>query len=211
MKNNIDTIVIAVGGQGIRISDDLKKRGVVTSKIFLSINNKPLLSHLIDMALDLNFQRIFLLSSYYESELRVYLEENYLNNDRIIPIFGGKVGRKLGVPWLLYSIRQKLREPFIYSDGNIFYNQRILKKIKDVESLGVARASVVLSAKDLAPTHSCVILRKERIYDISTRLLLRKGRSNHDDGKQYCSIGLMVLSEFIFSSVPRFAYRKDMD
>ena len=209
---NIDTIVIAVGGQGRRIATDLRKRGIRSSKVFLRSNGKPILSHLIDMALVLNFQRIFLLSSYYESELRSYLKENYLDNNRIIPIYGGKAGRKLGVPWLLYFIRQKIQGPFIYSDGNILYNPSILKKIKRIEALRPALANVVLSIKDLAPTHSRMILREGRIYKINTRVqLLNKKQGNRSTGKQYYSLGLMALDESIFSSVSRFAYKKDLD
>lgn len=209
---SIDTIVIAVGGQGRRIANDLKKRGITTSKVFLNSNGKPTLGYLIDISLALNFQRVFLLSSYYERELRSYLKENYPDNRRIIPIFGGQTGRKWGVPWLLFSIRQKLQKPFIYSDGNILYNQSILRKIKNIEALKPALANIVLSTKDLAPTHPRVILRKGRIHEIRTRLQLpNKERGNRSREKQYYSLGLMALSELIFSSVSRFAYRKDLD
>lgn len=209
---SINIIVIAVGGQGRRIVNDLRKRGITASKVFLKSNEKPILSHLIDMSLALNFQRVFLLSSYYEQELRSYLKENYSNNRRIIPIYGGKTGRRWGVPWLLYSIRQKLKKPFIYSDGNILYNSSILKKIKNIKALRPTLANIVLSIKDLAPTHSQVVLHKGRIHEISTRLQLsNKERGNRSRGKQYYSLGLMTLSESIFSAVPRFAYRKDLD
>lgn len=209
---SIDTIVIAVGGQGRHIANDLRKREIIASKVFLKLNGKPILSYLIDMSLALNFQRVFLLSSYYEYELRSYLKENYSDNRRIMPIYGGKTGRRWGVPWLLCSIKQKLRKPFIYSDGNILYNSSILKKIENIEDLRPALANIVLSDKDLVPTHSRVILHKGRIHEISTRLQLpNKERGNRSGGKQYYSLGLMALSESIFSSVPHFAYKKDLD
>jgi len=212
VKYDIDTIVIAVGGQGRRIANDLRKREIMASKVFLKLYEKPVLGHLIDLSLVLNFQRIFLLSSYYENELRSYLRRNYSNNRQIIPIYGGRTGRRWGVPWLLHSIRQRLQGPFIYSDGNILYSPSILKKIKNIEALRSALANIVLSTKDLAPTHSRVILRKGRINEIHTRLQWPdKGTGNHSRGKQYYSLGLMSLSESIFSSVPRFAYRKDLD
>lgn len=208
----IDTIVISMGGQGKRIRQDLKKRGINTSKVFLEVHGKPILSHLIGMSLELNFKHIFLLASHYELDLSLYLKENYKNNKKIVPIYGGKIGRKWGVPWLLYSIRQKLQEPFIYSDGNILYNQNILNKIKNFEALKPALVNIVLSIKDLAPTHSRVILYKGRIHGISTRIRLsNKEGGNRSKGKQYYSLGLMLLSKSIFSSVPRFAYKKDMD
>ncbi|TSC53310.1 MAG: hypothetical protein LiPW39_349, partial [Parcubacteria group bacterium LiPW_39] len=175
-------------------------------------NDKPILSHLIDMSLALNFQRILLLSSYYEYELHTYLKENYPNNRRVIPIYGGKVGRRWGVPWLLYSIRQKLQAPFIYSDGNILYNPSILQKIKNIKTLKPALANIVLSIKDLAPTHSRVVLCKGRIHEINTHLQLsNQENDNRFVGKQYYSLGLMALSESIFSAVSRFAHRKDLD
>ncbi|MBU3964730.1 hypothetical protein KJ562_03370 [Patescibacteria group bacterium] len=208
---NINTIVIAVGGQGRRISNDLRKRRITASKVFLKLNGKPILSHLIDMSLALNFQRVFLLSSYYEYELHSYLKENYSNNRRIIPIYGGKAGRIWGVPWLLFSIRQKLQKPFIYSDGNILYNQGILKKMKGVGVLRPTLANIVLSVKDLAPTHSRAILHRGSIQEINARLPQNKKMSGRYKGQQYCSIGLMVLSESIFSFIPRFAQKKDLD
>ena len=208
---NIDTIVIAVGGQGRRIASDLRKRGITTPKIFLRFNGKPILSHLIDMSLALDFQRIFLLSSYYECELHSYLEENYPNSKKIVPLYGGKAGRKWGIPWLLYFIRQELQKPFIYSDGNILYNQGILKKMKGVGVLRPTLANIVLSVKDLAPTHSRAILRRGSIQEISARLPQNKKISGRHKGQQYCSLGLMALSESIFSSIPRFAQKKDLD
>lgn len=209
---SINTIVIAVGGQGRRIANDLKKRGITAPKVFLQLNGKPILSHLINMALALNFQQIFLLSSYYEFELRSYLRKNYSNDGHIIPIYGGKKGRKLGVPWLLHSIKQKLQKPFIYSDGNILYSSNILKKIKNIEDLRPALANIVLNVKDLAPTHSRVVLRKGKIHGVNMRLQpLNEKKCGSSAEKRYYSLGLMALSESIFSSVPRFAYKRDLD
>lgn len=208
---NIDTIVIAVGGQGRRIVADLKKREIKTSKIFLELKGKPFLGHLLDMSLALNFQRIFLLSSYYERELRDFLKRNYPTANQVTPIYGGKTGRKWGVPWLLYSIRQKFRRPFIYSDGNILYNKNILKKIKNTELLKPTIANVVLNFKDLAPTHSRIIVHKGRIKSVNTRLPNTKSGNINFDGQQYYSLGLMALDRDIFSFVPSFAYKKDLD
>lgn len=207
----INTIVIAVGGPGKRIAGDLRKRGIKSTKIFLTLNDKPILSHLIDMSLDLNFQRIFLLSSYYENELRAFLRENYTDTKQIIPIYGGKLGRKWGVPWLLHSIRKELHSPFVYSDGNILYSKSILKKIKKVGVTKPAVTNVVLSRKDLAPTHSRFILQGNQIKLINTRLPYEKRKIDYLKGQQHYSLGLMVLSELIFSSVSRFAYKKDLD
>jgi len=207
----IDTIVIAVGGQGGRIATDLKNRGIKTSKIFLELNDKPFLSHLIDMSLALNFQRIFLLSSYYERELRIFLKENYPTANQITPIYGGKSGKKRGVPWLLYSIRQKLKNPFVYSDGNILYDKSVLKKIRTTTILQSALANVVLSRKDLAPTHSRFILQSKQIKSVDTRLSNSKDDHKTFKGRQFYSLGLMTLSQNIFSSVSGFAYKKDLD
>lgn len=208
---SIDTIVIAVGGQGRRIAADLKKREIKTSKIFLELNGKSFLGHLLDMSLALNFQRIFLLSSYYERELRDFLKENYPTTNQIIPIYGGKTGRKWGVPWLLYSIKQKLKKSFIYSDGNILYNKNILEKIKSTELLKPTVSNVVLSSKDLAPTHIRIIVNKGRVKSVNTRLPNTKSGNINLDGQQYYSLGLMVFNSRIFSSVSSFAYKKDLD
>jgi len=208
---SINTIVIAVGGRGRRISSDLKKRKITASKIFLKLNGKPILSYLIDMALDLNFQEIFLLSGYYEKQLHSYLAENYIGNKRIIPIYRGKNGRK-GIPRLLYSIKNKLHKPFIYSDGNIVYGQDILRCIQHIEVLKSSLANIVLSAEDLAPTHSRVVLKGGQIQEIYTRLgLLDEKRISYYGGKCYYSLGLMALSPSVFSSIPYFNRRKDLD
>lgn len=208
---SIDTIVIAVGGQGRRIATDLERRGIKTSKIFLKLNDKPFLGHLLDMSLALNFRRIFLLSSYYERELRIFLKKNYPTVRQIVPIYGGKSGRKWGVPWLLYSIKQELRRPFVYSDGNILYNKSILKKIKGAELLKPAIANVVLSPKDLAPTHSRIIVYKGKIQSVNMRLPNNKGGNISLKRRQYYGLGLMTLNGDIFSFVSSFAYKKDLD
>lgn len=206
---NIDTIVISMGGQGKRISQDLKKRGINTSKVFLEINGKPILNHLIDMALGLNFKQIFLLSSYYESDLRFYISKNYKNNNRIIPIYGGKMGRKLGVPWLIYSIKSKLTKPFVYSDGNILYKSSILKKLKKDGCGKETIVRVVVSKKDHAFTHSRLLLHEKDIDTVITRL--QPNRNKKSAGKQYYSLGLMILNNSIFSLIPKFSHKKDLD
>ena len=207
----IDTIIIAVGGKGKRISKDLQKRGLNTSKVFLKIKNKPLLSHLINMAIKNKFRRIFLLSSYYESSLRHYLKKTYPNEDRIIPIYGGQKGRKWGVPWLLCSIKHNLSEPFIYSDGNILYKFSILQKIKSKQELQPSLINIVLSSKDQASTHSRINKYRGKIYDINERLTLPESKQKKLRLKQYYSLGLMVLSPQIFSLIPNFAHKKDLD
>jgi len=208
---SIDTIVISVGGQGRRIAADLRKRGIKTSKIFLELNGKPFLGHLLNMSFALNFQRIFLLSSYHEHELCIFLKENYPTASQIIPIYGSKTGRKWGVPWLLYSIKQELKNPFIYSDGNILYDENILKKIKTAADLQSALANIVLSHKDLAPTHSRVFLQGKQIKSVDTRLLNSEDDRRVFKRQKFYSLGLMTLSQNIFSSVPSFAYKKDLD
>ncbi len=208
---SIDTIVIAVGGQGRRIATDLKKREIKTSKIFLELNGKPFLGHLLDTSLALNFRRIFLLSSYHERELRIFLKENYPTASQIIPIYGGKLGRKWGVPWLLYSIRQKLRKPFVYSDGNILYDKSVLKKIRTAAVLQSALANVVLSCKDLAPTHSRFTLEGKQIKSVDTRILDNEDDRRTFKSQQFYSLGLMTLHQNIFLDVPSFAYKKDLD
>lgn len=206
----INTIVIAVGGPGRRIAGDLRKREIKSSKIFLTFKDKPILSYLIDMSLDLNFKKIILLSSYYERELRIFLKENYPTVSQIVPIYGGKLGRKWGVPWLLYSIRQELKNPFIYSDGNVLYDKSVLQKIKTAAILRPAIANVVLSRRDLAPTHSRFILQRKQIKSINTRLPNSKD-NRIIKGREYYSLGLMALGRDIFSSVSSFAYKKDLD
>jgi NDP-sugar pyrophosphorylase family protein len=205
-------MVIAVGGKGKRISVNLKKEGFTTSKIFFKINGKSILSHLIDMSLALKFQHIFLLSSYYETDLRLFLKENYPNNKHIIPIYGGQKGKKLGVPWLLYSIKNRLHKPFIYSDGNILYKSSIIQKIRK-NDLGPTLINLVLSIKDYAPTHSRIVRCNKNICEISVRLPLfnDKQKKIFKEKQYYYSLGLMVLSGSIFSSLPHFAYRKDLD
>lgn len=60
---SINTFVIAVGGKGKRINDDLEKIGFRHSKVFWEIEGKPLISHLIDLAIEAKFKKIFLLKS----------------------------------------------------------------------------------------------------------------------------------------------------
>lgn len=205
----IDTIVISMGGQGKRIRQDLKKRGIDTSKVFLKVYGKPILSHLIDMAIELNFRHIFLLASHYEPDLNLYLKENYKNNKKIIPIYGGKMGRKWGVPWLINSIKIKLQKPFIYSDGNILYRPSILKKLMQGGCKKETLVKVALSDNDCAPTHSRLIVNRGRVNAVITRL--KPNQKKQYIGRQYYSLGLMTLNNMVFSLTPQFLHRKDLD
>jgi len=207
----INTLVIAVGGKCERIAADLKKKGINTSKVFLNVSGKPIVSHLIDMALRENFQRIYLLISHYDQEFRTYLNQVYPKNKKIIPIYGGLLGKRWGVPWFLEQIKNDLNRPFIYSDGNILYKQSILKVIKKY-CFNHSLVNLVLSESDYATTHSSVISSRGRIYCINTRL--RPYSKSHVKcmlGKCYCSMGLMVINPMIFRTMRNFSSRKDLD
>lgn len=210
--DQIDDIVIAVGGKGDRVSDDLNKRGIFTSKVFLKYKGKPILNHLVDMSLELNFNRIYLLSSYYDNDLRIHLMKYYPNVGKIIPIYGNKKGRALGTPWVLSLLKNKINKPFIYSDGNILYNQNILNRIKNKNISKTCFANLVLSEKDFAPTHLKVTIKGKKIHQIQTRLSPSIDRNDRaSNSKIFYSMGLMILNSFILHNDNNFAFKKDLD
>ncbi len=208
----INTIIIAVGGKGRRISADLKKAGFNSSKVLLLVDGKPILERLIDNALKENFKRIFLLVSYYETELRNFLNQKYSGNKKIIPVYGGRKGMDLGVPFLIHGLKKRLRDPFIYSDGNILYKQSLLHRMKSIKKRKKYLVYLALSSRDHAPTHSQVIKVRNKLFAVNTRLSsemsgLRKSKRM----RSYYSLGLMALSPAVFSLVPKFAYLNDLD
>ncbi len=94
-----------------------------------------------------------------------------------------------GVPWLLNSIKEKIKDPFIYSDGNIVYNLDVLRKLKNSGITKPAMTDIVLSIKDVAPTHSRVILHKRKIHEINTRFkVFDRNNSDNVTGKKYYSL-----------------------
>lgn len=211
MTKKIKTIVFAVGGRGQRIVSYFKSIGYKGPKPLYLIKGKPLISWLIDMSFSLGFQRVFLLSNFYEEDILSFVKEHYYKDSRIKVVRRSRFSTKNKVPPMIYSLRDKLREPFIYSDGNIFYNRKILSSLMsgattDKDSL----IDLAVSRKDQAKTHLGVRVRGSNIVSMDARI--KNGQRTLDKGvTNYCSLGLMVINPKVFKLFPSLGNKVDLD
>ncbi len=211
----ISTFVVAAGGNGKRIHSYFKSIGFNNSKVLFQINRKPLIKYLLDMALILHFEKIFILTSFYEKEITNFINKNYKSNRNIKLIYGNKKGKIKGVPYMISLLKKELKEPFIYSDGNIIYDIRLLKRISTGNILKKSIINIIISDKDLAPTHLRVFLSQNKISEVEIRYDDNFNKNYNfrlsNLNKSFCSIGLMVISNSIFNSLPELKKMGDFD
>ncbi|MBI3573110.1 MAG: hypothetical protein HY092_02840 [Candidatus Kerfeldbacteria bacterium] len=206
----VQTLVIAAGGRGSRIANHFNKIHFRGSKVLFPIADKPFIGYLIDLALALKFRRVFLLTSHFEADIRRYMNTYYLGSKKVIVVYGGRKGRKFGVPYLLYSIRKSLKTPFIYTDGNILFAPELLRRMQSGR-LGKNSIALAVSKRDYAPTHSRVTIADGEIKDIYVRLSKRKINRSSRQAVDYFSMGVMAIHPKVFSLCHDFAHKLDLD
>lgn len=205
----IDTFVTAVGGRGDRLSDYFKAVNFNNTKTVWPINGRPLLKYLIDAAFSVEFKKIFLLASFYEKEVQEFADKFY-KNQNVTVVSGGDEGEKEGVNRVLSFIKNQLKEPFIYSDGDILFDRKLLEDLSDISKTKDSLIKCVVSPKDRALTHSRFIIDNDHVSQINLRYA-NSPKESVGGRKCYCSLGLMVINNNVFDFSPQYKDMKDLD
>jgi NDP-sugar pyrophosphorylase family protein len=209
IMKKIDTLVAAVGGRGDRLSDYFKVVNFNNTKTVWPINGQPLLKYLIDAALSVGLKRVFLLASFYEKEVREFVDKFY-KNQNVIVVFGGDEGKKEGVNRALSFIRDQLKEPFIYSDGDILFDGKLLEDLLNISKTKNFFIKCVVSPKDQALTHSRFIINNDYISQIDLRYA-NSPKESAEGRDCYYSLGLMVINNNVFNFMPQYKDMNDLD
>jgi NDP-sugar pyrophosphorylase family protein len=202
----IETLVIAVGGKGTRLSSYFQDVSFNNTKTLFPIDGKPLLKYLIDAALSNGYKKIFLLASFYEKEIKKFVSQFY-NDKNVSVIAGGEEGKSGGVAKVLSLIEHELKSPFVYSDGDILFEPNLLSVLADIKLIDKALFNCVISKYDTAPTHSQFIINNDKLSKIN----LRYKDSINESSNGYCSLGLMVINNKIFNFIPEYKDLNDLD
>lgn len=203
---NIDTIVIAVGGESKRLDDYFKTINFPNTKTLLPVKGQPLLKYFIDMALSIGFKNIFLLASFYEDKILEFIDSFYKDKN-IIVVSGGEKGKRGGVSMVLSSIADRLKNPFVYSDGDILFEKNLLDDLFNRNEMDDILIKCIISPKDAAVSHSKFIISDGRLTDIKVHCENMVNREI--DG--YCSLGIMTINNNIFNFMPDYKDANDLD
>jgi|GEM_PF-2695254 len=205
----LDTLVIAVGGKNKRLSEYFKNINFHSTKTLFAVKGQPLLKYIIDMALDTGYNRVFLLASFYENEIRKFINV-YYKNQNITLISGKKEGEKGGVAKVLSLISDQLDRPFLYSDGDILFEPHLIKEISKSDDLDKILMRCVVSPDDLASTHSRFFIHNDKLSNIEIRC---KGYEKTPNKilNGYCSLGLIAINNKIFTFMPEYKEMNDLD
>lgn len=203
---NIDTIVIAAGGESKRLADYFKTINFCNTKTLLPIKGQPLLKYFIDMALSIGYKNIFLLASFYEDKILEFIDYFYKGKN-IIVISGGEKGKIGGVSMVLSSIADKLQNPFIYSDGDILFEKNLLEDLFNGNEMDDIMIKCIVSPKDSAVSHSKFIISDGRLTNIKVRC----ENMVHEKLGGYCSLGMMIINNKFFDFMPEYKDANDLD
>ncbi len=144
---NIDTLVMAVGGEGRRLAEYFRDINFKNTKTLLPIKGQPFLKYMIDAALFCGYKKIFLLASFYEDNVQSFVD-NFYKDKNVMVVRGGAAGRRGGVARVLSKIEKKLVSPFVYSDGDIFFERNLFKDLSKRAGTDKSIIKCVVSSKD---------------------------------------------------------------
>lgn len=204
----INTIIIAAGGRGARLSEYFKLINFNNTKTLFPITKeKSTLEYIIDSAIQEGYKKIFVLAGFYNKEIKYFINKFYKNNN-IEVVLGDKQGKKIGVTKSLALIKNKLNSSFIYTDGDIFFEPGLLGKLSDTIFIDRCFFNCVVSPIDSAATHSQFVIKNKVLKDINVRV----GNSPNNKSKNlFCSLGLMVVNNKIFKQFPEYENMGDLD
>lgn len=203
----INTMVIAAGGKSERLAEYFESVNFCNTKTLFPIKEgKPILGYLIEMAIKNGYEKIFVLASFYDKEIKYFINKFY-KKDNIIVVPGGERGRKIGVTKVLSLIKEDLDRPFVYSDGDIFFASDLLDKLSNSKFTDKIMVDCVVSPKDMASTHSRFIIKNRTLAEINVRCNGSIGKFKN----AFCSLGLMVINNKIFKQIPEYKNIGDLD
>lgn len=217
MEKGIKTMVISAGGEGKRLASYFNSINFKDSKMLFPINDKPLLWHVIENALAVGMENLYILLNHRNDKIKRYLLNQYKKNKKIhiIEILNNDVS----ICKLLMSTKKYIKSPFVYADGNIYYSKSILKKIahSSIVRNGKMCVDMVVSKKDYAPTHLKIIVDDlSQIVSVDNRCsnnIIKKdldGSVLLKNENFFYSLGLMCFSDNIFNIINK-TKEEDLD
>lgn len=204
-QKRIDSLVIAVGGEGSRLSGYFDNIRFSSTKTLLPIYDQPLLKYITDMAFSAGYEKVFLLASFYEEDIKKFVTYFYKNKN-IEVVCGGEIGKVGGVTKVLSMIEDRLKQPFIYMDGDIVFESNLLDILSTEYFEGSEIIKCIVSPRDRALTHSRFIVQDKKLIDIKLRL-----DSPNETLSGFCSMGIMVISDKLFRLLPSYKDMYDLD
>lgn len=205
--NKINTIVIAAGGKSERLAEYFKSINFHNTKTLFPIKQtKPSLGYLIDAAIKNHFERIFVLSGFYDKKIKHFIDQYYKDKDIII-VSSEVKSEGIGVTKDLSLIENDLDGLFIYSDGDIIFESNLLGKLSAINFDNNFLINCVVSPEDMALTHSQFIIESGVLTDINVRCDGLTDKTNNT----LCSLGLMVMSNEVFRQIPEYKNIGDLD
>lgn len=203
----IDTIVIAAGGQGMRLAEYFKLINFNNTKTLFPIKEgKSTLEFIIDSAIQDGYKKIFVLAGFYNKEIKYFINKFYKNSNIEI-VLGNERGKKIGVTKSLAFIANRLTKPFVYTDGDIVFEPKLLNKLSNLKLVSKCLVSCVVSPLDAAKTHSQFLIKNKAVKDINVRC----GDSQNRLKNVFCSLGLMVINNKVFKTFPEYEDMGDLD
>jgi len=194
--------VIPVGGRGRRLRDVLKG----TPKVLFKVYGREILVYPLLSLIASGCRTIYLITTgLVHNKIKSFIEEVFVEkyiNKNYIDINVINVNAE-GTAWALYSIKDYLDEPFIYTNGNIIFDPSYLLRLR-IQFYAEKRVKGVLLVSDfiVAPTHPFISM-KENVEDI-----LIPGKLNSQDRlsteeNRYNSLETYILSPELIEYIKR--------
>lgn len=198
----IDTIIIPVGGEGKRMGINNKFK---QPKLLVKIHGQPFIKFLLDNAIKSGFRKIYLLTGHYQKEIEEFVKKNYKN--RKIKMIDGGIN---GILPAVEKVKNYIKSPFIYHDGNVISHSKLLKDLHSSESLKESMIKFAVSQKDRAPTHLQVRIQHHKIKETFPRINYYQTNINKKDDIFY-SMGIMAVDNRVFRIFPQLKKFNDWD
>jgi NDP-sugar pyrophosphorylase family protein len=190
----IDTGVIIAGGKGTRMGDYCEN----TQKCLLKIRNKPILQYVIESFKICNIGKIYILTGHLHEQIDEFAGKLIDHHLEITTVNTGTIGTARS----LSRLKGEIRNPFVYSNGDIIYPISLLRDLlnsynklrkRKAELMGI----ITFSTKNIALTHPHGIIKNGTVK----KLIIASKHNPIYLG--LCSMELMLLSSDVFHYTDR--------
>jgi len=175
--------VIVCGGRGKRLKNLTKK----TQKCLLKVANIPIIMYVIKALIVAGCKDIYFITGYKSFQI-----EKYFGDGKKYGFIAHYINPNAkGTAQALSSLADDIKEPFVYSHGNIIYNLSLVKNLLRFHQKG-SIATLALAIKDLGRTHAYALVDDSRVVDLEIPGLTTVS------GNGFCCMGVSVFTPEIF-------------
>jgi NDP-sugar pyrophosphorylase family protein len=171
------------GGRGSRMGEITATK----QKALLEVGGKPVIMYPLEAMANAGINKVFIITGYRCEDIASFLESLTNLPDTEVVNTDAR-----GTASALCHLRDRIREPFVYSHSNIVFDKKSIAQIAELHSRLKPLATVTVTRKDLAKTHAHAVVTGEFVTSIEIPQLMTRTLND------LCCLGISLLEPRVF-------------